>query len=310
MKRAAFVAYLTSGSLLAAVFFLIAAKKDQTTEDGTIRVTYLGNAGYQIENGKTVLIVDPYLSQFRPGGMGPTDINDTSDPILTPDTDTIDKHISHANYILITHSHSDHLLDAPYIATKTHAVIIGSAGTARIARVRGVPEDQTIIVKGGEDYDFGDFSVRVIRGLHSPLLEKRYNNTSWAEEVPKDLKMPIHESGYAEGGTFIYLVRMAGHRIFIMGSMNYIEREVEGLRPDVAIIGSGVSRKEIYDYTRRLMHALGCPATVFPTHWDSLDSMSHEQAVKGAQQFGAEVKRACPKTNVIIPDYFKPTEFK
>jgi L-ascorbate metabolism protein UlaG (beta-lactamase superfamily) len=310
MRRAVFVAYLISGCLVVPVPFLIAADKDQTTEYGTIRVTYLGNAGYQIENGKTVLIVDPYVSQFRPGGMGPTDINDKSDPILTPDTDVIDKHISHADYILITHSHSDHLLDAPYIATKTHAVIIGSAGTARIARVRGVPEDQTITVKGGEEYDFGDFSVRVIPGLHSPLLKKRYNNTPWAEDVPKDLKTPIHESAYAEGGTFNYLVRMAGHQIFIMGSMNYIEREVEGLRSDIAIIGSGVSRKEIYDYTGRLMRALGCPATVFPTHWDSLDSMSHEQAVMGAQEFANEVKTACPKTNVIIPDYFKPMQFK
>jgi hypothetical protein len=128
--------------------------------------------------------------------------------------------------------------------------------------------------------------------------------------VPKELKAPIHESAYAEGGTFIYVVRMAGHQILIMGSMSYIEREVEGLRPDIAIIGSGVSRKEIYDYTGRLMRALGCPATVFPTHWDSLDSMSHEQAVKGAQEFANEVKAACPKTNVIIPDYFKPMQFK
>ena len=92
--------------------------------------------------------------------------------------------------------------------------------------------------------------------------------------------------------------------------MNYIEREVEGLRPDIAIIGSGVSRKEIYDYTGRLMRALDCPTTVFPTHWDSRGSMSHEQAVKGAQEFAAEVKAVCPKTNVIIPEYFKPMQFE
>jgi len=92
--------------------------------------------------------------------------------------------------------------------------------------------------------------------------------------------------------------------------MNYIEREVTGLRPDIAIIGSGSSRKELFDYTGRLMRALGCPATVLPTHWDSLASMTHEQAVKGAREFGTEVTAVCPKTNVIIPDYFKPMEFK
>jgi L-ascorbate metabolism protein UlaG (beta-lactamase superfamily) len=173
-----------------------------------------------------------------------------------------------------------------------------------------VPADQTIVVKGGEDYDFGDFSLRVIPSLHSPLLKKRYNNISLAGEVPRELKAPLHESAYAEGGCLIYLVRMAGHQIFIMGSMNYIEREVTGLRPDIALVGSGTSRKEIFDYTGRLMRALGCPAKVLPTHWDSLGSMTHEQAVKGAQEFAAEVKAVCPNTDVIIPDYFKPMDFK
>jgi L-ascorbate metabolism protein UlaG (beta-lactamase superfamily) len=277
---------------------------------GTIQITYLGNADYQIENGKTIILVDPYISQFRPGGMGPTDFNDKTDPILTPDTAGIDKRITRADYILITHSHSDHLLDAPYIAKKTHAVIIGSAGAIRIAKVRGVPENQTITVKGGEDYAFDDFSLRVIPSLHSPLLKKHYNNLTWAEDVPAHLKLPIHESAYREGGTFIYLLRIAGHQIFISGSMNYIEREVEGLRPDIAIVGSGASRKEIYHYTGRLMRALGCPATVLPTHWDSFGSMSHEQAVRGAEEFASEVKQSCPTANVIIPDYFKLMEFK
>ena len=187
IRASVFIVCLVSGYMVAAVPSHVATEKNQT-ERGTIRLTYLGNAGYQIEDGKTVLVIDPFISQLRPGGMGPTDLNDKSDPILTPDTDVIDKHISHADYILITHSHSDHLLDAPYIATKTHAVIIGSAGTARIAQVKRVPEDQTIIVKGGEDYDFGNFSVRVIPSLHSPLLKKRYNNIPWAEDVAKDLK--------------------------------------------------------------------------------------------------------------------------
>jgi L-ascorbate metabolism protein UlaG (beta-lactamase superfamily) len=298
---------IVAAILVAQTSFVIEAEDNPASG---IRISYLGNAGYQIEDAKKVILVDPYLSQFRPGGMGPTDLNDKTDPILTPDTAGIDKRISRADYILITHSHSDHLLDAPYIAKKTHAVIIGSRGTVRIARVRGVPEEQTITVKGGEDYFFDDFSLRVIPSLHSPLLKKRYNNLTWAEDVPPHLKMPIHESAYREGGTFAYLLRIAGHQIFISGSMNYIEREVEGLRPDIAIVGSGASRKEIYDYTGRLMRALGCPATVFPTHWDSFGSMSHEQAVKGAEEFASEVKQACPDTNVIIPDYFKTIDFK
>jgi L-ascorbate metabolism protein UlaG (beta-lactamase superfamily) len=279
MKAALFIRSFVSAILMIG---LQAKTETSGAKRETIRLTYLGNAGYQIDDGKTVLLVDPYLTQFKPGGMGPTDLNDKSDPLLDPDAAEIDKHVSRADYILITHSHSDHLLDAPYIATKTKAVIIGTDGTARLARVRGVPNDQTIVVKGGEDYDFSSFSLRVIPSLHSPLLKKRYNNYSFAGVVPKNLKAPLHESVYAEGGTVIYLL-IGGHEILIMGSMNYIEREVTltGLRPDIALVGSGPSRKELTDYTGRLMRALNCPAKVLLTHWDSLGSMNARAGREG-----------------------------
>ena len=125
--------------------------------------------------------------------------------------------------------------------------------------------------------------------------------------VPRrGLKAPLHESDYAEGGTLIYLLRIAGHRIFIMGSMNYIEREVDGLRPDVAIIGAGSGRKEIYDYTPRLMQALGNPAVVFPTHWDDYAIKPRAVALKAVIVFADEVRAASPQTKVIVPDYFAP----
>ena len=55
------------------------------------------------------------------------------------------------------------------------------------------------------------------------------------------------------GGNLAYLIRIAGHRILAFGSMNYIEREVNGLRRDVVLMGAGESRSENYDYAGRLM---------------------------------------------------------
>ncbi len=73
------------------------------------------------------------------------------------------------------------------------------------------------------------------------------------------------------------------------------------------MVGAGSSRKENFDYAGRLLRALGYPAVVFPTHWDSYGSMSEEQARKGVQEFVTEVKVASPKTRVIVPQYFQPT---
>jgi L-ascorbate metabolism protein UlaG (beta-lactamase superfamily) len=275
----------------------------------SILITYLGNAGWEIDGAGKTILVDPYLTQFRNGGRDNKNTPEDDDPILMPDAAGIDAHIRRADYILITHGHSDHMLDAPYISNKYHAVIICSPGTANIARAYGVPEERLIIVKGGEDYAFGDFSLRVIPGLHSALLAKHYNNIRYAGTTPAGLKAPLHESAFAENGSLEFLLRIAGHQLFIMGSMNYIEREVQGLRPDIAMIGSGASRNEIYRYTHRLMAALRNPKVVFPTHWDSYGNATRAEALRGAKEFAGEVHAASPKTRVIIPDYFKPTDF-
>lgn len=89
--------------------------------------------------------------------------------------------------------------------------------------------------------------------------------------------------------------------------MNYIEREMEGLRPDIALVGANVQRREIYDYSGRLMRALGYPPLVMPTHWDASGwAPAQGRAQAEAQQFADEVKAASPNTRVIIPKHFEP----
>ena len=283
-----------------------------------VQISYLGNAGWQISDGKVVILVDPNLSQFRKSA--PTEQMSEDDPLAQPDPEAINAHIDKVNYILITHAHDDHMLDAPYIAKKTGATIIGTEGAANIARAWGVgdvfdPEhvelkkiktQPLIVVRGGEDFQFEDFSLQVIPSLHTALFDKRYNDGFWAGSAPAVLEAPLHESDYKEGGTLVYLLRLAGHRIFIMGSMNYIERNLSSLHPDIAIIGAGIDRKQIYHYTDRLMRALADPAVVFPTHWDDYGIKPRADALKQVDTFAAEVRAASPQTRVIVPNYFTP----
>lgn len=287
-----------------------------------VEITYLGNAGWQISDGKLVILVDPWLSEFR---KKPPDEQLTGDDEITaPDPQSIDAHVGKADYILITHGHEDHMLDAPYIAKKTGAVIICTESAANIARAWGVGDEfrpehvdlskigkqPLIVVRGGEDYQFEGFSLAVIPSLHTALMDKRYNDGFWAGSTPPGLKAPLHESDYREGGTLIYLLRIAGHQILVMGSMNYIERNLTGLRPDIALIGAGPSRNQLYHYTARLMHALGNPPVVFPTHWDDYGTKPRAEALKQVDTFVAEVRAASPGTRVIVPEYFTPIELR
>jgi L-ascorbate metabolism protein UlaG (beta-lactamase superfamily) len=299
---------------IAALVTLAAQNAPIAEKNNPVTLKYLGAAGWEITDGSTYILVDPYLSRINgpapPGGRsmaGDTRRAYRWNDLASPDVATIDAHIQRADFVLVTHTHYDHVMDVPHIALKTRAIVIGTESTENVMRAYGVPEEQLITVRGGEDYQFASFSIRVIPSIHSALDHKRYFSSAVA---PPGMKAPLTlEQIHPEGGTLAYLIRFRGHQILAFGGMNYIEREIVGLEPDVALIGAGASRKEVYDYSGRLMRDLNFPALVLPTHWDNFlapYSASQEANLDALQSFSQEITAASPKTKVIVPKYFEP----
>jgi L-ascorbate metabolism protein UlaG (beta-lactamase superfamily) len=206
-------------------------------------------------------------------------------------------------------------LDVPYIARKTGATIVGTESTSNFARAQGVPGNKIIVVRGGEDYVLGGVSVKVVPSLHgvlrnAPFLQRDPSAPPPPDVFPRDANPPFRLRDLTiEGGTLAYLIRIGGRQVLVFGSMNYIEREVQGLKPDVALIGAMPERHEIYDYTGRLLRALGYPRLTLPTHWDRFNvtyDVSQESAILRLQSFVAEVTMASPATKVIVRKYFEP----
>jgi L-ascorbate metabolism protein UlaG (beta-lactamase superfamily) len=295
-----------------------------TPRGQVVRLAYLGTAGWQISDGRTTLLVDPYLSRLQmttPNDdvlPGDTRRRFTGADTAESDTATIDAHVQRADFILITHTHSDHVLDLPYIARKTGATVIGTESARNLARAYGIPGDKLIVARGGDDLEFEGWSVRVIPSLHgilrrAPFLRRDPNAPPPPSIIPIDAVAPLRLNQFAEGGTLAYLIRISGRQILVFGSMNYIEREVDGLRPDVALIGAMPERREIHDYTSRLLRAIGNPRMVLPTHWDRFNvtyDVSQAPAIERLQSFIAEVRAASPVSVVTVPKYFEAIEIR
>jgi L-ascorbate metabolism protein UlaG (beta-lactamase superfamily) len=280
-----------------------------TLKRGEIRLTYLGNAGWEITDGKKIVLVDPFLTQFARWTKDGPKPDIAPGELYPADTALINQHVKRADYIVITHGHPDHALDAGYISRRTGAVIIGHETAANLARAYDVPDSSLITVIGGEDYEFGDFSLRVIPNIHSALDRKRYynNGRGIVGNAPRGLRAPLRRKDYVEGGNLAYLLRMAGHEVLIMGSMNFIEREMEGLRPDIALVGANSQRLEVHDFTGRLLRAVGKPAVVIPSHADAYgDPNPSAAALADRKKFQEEVRAASPASRFISPKWFEP----
>src|SRR2546430_16928379 len=102
-----------------------------------MRVTldWLGVATFRLTVGERVIFLDAYMDRV-PGA---------------PPVGLTAAEVARADYVLVGHSHFDHLWGAERIAARTGATVIGSHETVRLLHdADGIAEAHLIAVAGGE----------------------------------------------------------------------------------------------------------------------------------------------------------------
>lgn len=113
-----------------------------------MKVTYLGHACVNIEiDGKNFLI-DPFISG-----------------------NSLAKHIDikqiKADYILLTHAHLDHILDAEAIAKNTGAKLIANPEIVAHYRGLGLSNAHEMNIGGSHRFENGKVKVKMLKAVHS-----------------------------------------------------------------------------------------------------------------------------------------------
>jgi hypothetical protein len=113
---------------------------------------WLGTATFRLKIGGLTLFLDTYMDRVPaapPVGLSAAEVTE-------------------ADFILVGHSHFDHLGGADVIAKATGARIIGSHETCRVMRERGLPDEQLLASSGGERHGLAEgVSVRVLPSMHA-----------------------------------------------------------------------------------------------------------------------------------------------
>lgn len=110
-----------------------------------MKITFYGHACLSIETGEKTLLVDPFITG-------------------NPNAAHIDIHSLKADYILLTHAHQDHILDAEAIAKNTGATIVSNYEIASHYGAKGFAY-HPMNHGGSWKFDFG--TVKYVNAIHT-----------------------------------------------------------------------------------------------------------------------------------------------
>jgi L-ascorbate metabolism protein UlaG (beta-lactamase superfamily) len=212
---------------------------------------WYGCATFRLRTAGLTVFLDAYVDRAD-GAPGPG---------LTADD------IDACDWILVGHSHFDHLSGAERIARRTGATLVGSYETVRIMADAGVPLDQTICVAGGETVALSDdVRVSVYPSQHSCVWSQTKMRDS-GEECLGDLGLTLQEqqARFAElaayfasglprpsldhllaarqgdrgdGGALVYVLDTPDGRLLYQDTSGHWTGILRDLRPDVAILAA------------------------------------------------------------------------
>ena len=135
-----------------------------------IKYTYYGHASFLLDDGTSKVLADPFL---------------TGNPLAAIKASEVE-----CDYILLTHAHSDHLGDAPAIAKRTGAMILG------------VPEVLDVCLQA--ESDIKTHGMNIGGSVKLPFGKVR-------------MTMALHSSGVAGGIACGYVIHIGDINVYFAG---------------------------------------------------------------------------------------------
>ena len=224
-----------------------------------------------------------------------------SDPWITPNEkmDLTWENVEKCDYITLTHSHYDHILDIPALMEHFNAYLLcGELTTMPLMLWADVNPMRMYPMSPDLELDFDSVKIKALYGRHSPLpgtAQEREAKRNASDSSP--LLKELSRWGDLEYRNYLYTmpngtkVLMWGSKIARPDQRNILLRE----KPDIAIVQvTGANKAE--DMAAALVE-MGCKI-VIPHHIDYPGDYSRQTG-----NLQAALAEIAPEITFIVPKY-------
>ena len=248
-----------------------AVSGDAEIPEGAVSVRYTGCATLLFSDGETAWMTDGWFSRPGPLALALTSIGPDSAAI----TKGLERNgVEELAMVFPLHSHYDHAMDAPEVAQRTGAMLVGSESTANIGRGWGLDESRIRVVADREPLQLGRFVVTPIVSRHFEFPDPAVAERALGDpEIRTPLVPPVSAFDYKVGEAYVLHVRHPRGSFLVIGSAGYVEGALDGLEADVVFLGIGGLGSQTAEYREAYWReTIGrvAPSRVIPIHWDGL----------------------------------------
>jgi L-ascorbate metabolism protein UlaG (beta-lactamase superfamily) len=262
-------------------------------------IRWLGVAGIELRENEQILVIDPFVTRppFKRMWRGHVRSNKALAAATVP----------HADFVLVTHAHWDHVMDVPAVIDQTRATAYGSLNTHQLLAILGVPEERLYEIKVGDHLTLGTFQVEVLPAEHGLVLGRPFATGSLAP----NLRPPLRIRDYRMDACFSFLIEVGGLRFLDWSS------ELTHSAPSADVLFVKPHQERAY---YEVLLDMVQPQVIIPIHWDDFMRPLSQPlrpmlkpprlafpplARVDLNAFRQMIKRIAPQTKVLLPEIFR-----
>ncbi len=214
----------------------------------SVNLEWFGTSTFRVRTRGISLFFDAYLDRLP--GLDPVGLSTAQ--------------VDEADFVFVSHAHFDHVCGADVVARRTGATVVATPESARVLRTVGVPDEQLLVVTGGETVDCGhDVRVRVLPALHACLFAATGPDSgaeclgdlgvsaqrraaivagmfaaigAMPDPTGSALREMLCRSSTHDGGQLAFLLLTPQGSVLVSGSAGYWRGIYRDLRPDLALL--------------------------------------------------------------------------